>query len=453
MAATFDSDTFIQSVEIYDSTDSTSSVGCLMLYGGLTVYTTANAVSQTQGGGLTMLGGASISKDILIGGLLRNTNTTESTNASNGGIFTLGGLGVTKNLNVNGIASIGNTSLVNTTSANILNTNLTTTNLRLVNLTATNAWITIGSIGTLSIVNETVANSNITTLKSTTNTLGNTVINTTTLSTNTSTGALVIRGGAGIQGPLNVYRDFDVSGAQTGGVGTGGHYIVIQPSTYTDNVTATGGTAPSMVFNSISTPTLAASNANVRTSVASTLFIKAPVAGTNQTISESFALWLDGDLKVTGTLHVTPHYAYIRDEKTVGTNGGTFSSGAWRTRTLNTITSNITGLSLSSNQVTVPAGTYFVEALCPSYGVDNNASRLQNITLGTTVCTSIVCNTPGADSNISIICRQLITVNTITVFELQHRCQSSESADGFGRATGFQTEVYAAIMFEHYHDT
>ena len=129
MAAIFDSDTFIQSVEIYDSTDSTSSVGCLMLYGGLTVYTTANAVSQTQGGGLTMLGGASISKDILLSGLLRNTNITESTNASNGGIFTLGGLGVTKNLNVNGIASIGNTSFVNTTSANILNTNLTTTNI------------------------------------------------------------------------------------------------------------------------------------------------------------------------------------------------------------------------------------------------------------------------------------------------------------------------------------
>ena len=447
MAAVFDSDTFIQSVEIYDSTDSTSSVGSLMLYGGITIYTTANAISQTQGGGMTMLGGASISKDILLNGLLRNTNTTESTNASNGGIFTLGGLGVTKNLNVDGVASIGNTSFVSTTSANILNTNLTTTNLRLTNLTATNAWITIGSIGTLSAVNETVANSNITTLVSTTNTLGNTFINTTTNSTNTSTGALVIRGGVGIQGALNVYRDFNVSGAQTGGVGTQGQYIVIQPSTYTDNTTATGGTAPSMVFNSFARPTLQASNTGVYTTNAATVYIDGgPIAGTNETIGNSYALWINGNIKMNGIFENDSVTAYIRDEKTAGTNGGTFSSGAWRTRVINTITTNGGSfISLSSNQVTLTTGTYIIDAKAPHYSsTSNHAIRWQNITDATT---DILGSNESANNQSTNSCLyDKITITSTKVFELQHRCQSSKSVDGLGRAHGYQTEVYATVF-------
>jgi hypothetical protein len=415
-----------------------------MLYGGLTVYTTANAVSQTQGGGLTMLGGASISKDILMGGLLRNTNTTESTNASNGGIFTLGGLGVTKNLNVNGIASIGNTSLVNTTSANILNTNLTTTNLRLTNLTATNAWITIGSIGTLSIVNETVANSNITALVSTTNTLGNTVINTTTNSTNTSTGALVIRGGAGIQGPLHVYRDFDVSGAQTGGVGTQGQYIAIQPSTYTDNTTATGGTAPSMVFNSFARPTLTATNTGVFTTSAATVYIDGgPIAGTNETIQESYALWVNGAIKATEGISTSSKYAYIRDEKITGTNAGTFTTGAWRTRTLNTITTDIpSSITLSANQITLTSGTYIIEASASGQNVANHAIRFQNITTATT---SILGSSESDTGGSTSVFKNVITITSTNVFELQHRCSTTRANDGFGRAHGFQTEVYAQV--------
>lgn len=49
--------------------------------------------------------------------------------------------------------------------------------------------------------------------------------------------------------------------------------------------------------------------------------------------------------------------AVIQDQKSSGTDGGTFTSGAWRTRTLNTTVLNTigAGFSLSSNQFTLAA--------------------------------------------------------------------------------------------------
>lgn len=50
-----------------------------------------------------------------------------------------------------------------------------------------------------------------------------------------------------------------------------------------------------------------------------------------------------------------------------GTHGGTFTAGAWRTRDLNTVLTNtISGASLSNNQITLPAGKYYVEASAPT---------------------------------------------------------------------------------------
>ena len=91
---------------------------------------------------------------------------------------------------------------------------------------------------------------------------------------------------------------------------TSGAYIQLAASTFTDNNTSASGTAAAMVFNSIAAPTLAATNASVTTTDAATLYIAgAPTAGTNQTITNAYALWvdsgnvqMDGDLTVVGSL-------------------------------------------------------------------------------------------------------------------------------------------------------
>ena len=71
--------------------------------------------------------------------------------------------------------------------------------------------------------------------------------------------------------------------------------------------------------------------------------------------------------------------------KEQGTQGGAFTAGAWQTRDLNTVLTNtITGASLTANQITLPAGKYYVEASAPCTGRANleivHVTRLHNIT-------------------------------------------------------------------------
>jgi len=66
-----------------------------------------------------------------------------------------------------------------------------------------------------------------------------------------------------------------------------------------------------------------------------------------------------------------PLYARIIDEKATATEGGTSVVGGPWTRTLNTIsTSTITGLTLVTSSITVPAGTYRIQWTSPFYRTD-----------------------------------------------------------------------------------
>ena len=57
-------------------------------------------------------------------------------------------------------------------------------------------------------------------------------------------------------------------------------------------------------------------------------------------------------------------FLHVRDEKAANTPGGTFTASAWQKRDLNTVKTNqISGASLASNQITLPAGTYHVMGL------------------------------------------------------------------------------------------
>lgn len=129
---------------------------------------------------------------------------------------------------------------------------------------------------------------------------------------------------------------------------------------------------------------------------------------------------------------------HIEDQKSSGTGGGTFTQGDWRTRDLNTeITNEITGASLASNQITLPAGTYEISANASTYGVSKNMSRLQNITDGTTALwgTSIRSLSSMNASSYSFILGR-ITIADSKVFEIQHRCESTRTTTGFGLAVG-----------------
>jgi len=72
--------------------------------------------------------------------------------------------------------------------------------------------------------------------------------------------------------------------------------------------------------------------------------------------------------------------AIFEDQKADGTDGGTFTSGAWQTRVLNTTSHNtITGASLSANQITLPAGTYHISIVAAAVDVGVHGCKFRNV--------------------------------------------------------------------------
>ena len=141
---------------------------------------------------------------------------------------------------------------------------------------------------------------------------------------------------------------------------------------------------------------------------------------------------------------------HVRDEKAAGTQAGSFSSGSFVTRVLNTVKTNtISGASLASNQITLPAGTYWCEGSAPGHACGNHQARLQNTTASTTLITG--CTMYAASASPGITNRAdiagIFTLSVQSVIELQHRCSSSKTTDGLGPAANFGTEVYAEAVF------
>ena len=93
-------------------------------------------------------------------------------------------------------------------------------------------------------------------------------------------------------------------GAKAGTPSTTGGLINVVASTYTDNNTSGSGTATAFAAHAFQRPTLAATNASVVTTDAATVYIaNAPANGTNETITNPYALWIDdGNMRFDGAI-------------------------------------------------------------------------------------------------------------------------------------------------------
>jgi len=136
-------------------------------------------------------------------------------------------------------------------------------------------------------------------------------------------------------------------------------------------------------------------------------------------------------------------YAIFRDLKNSSTAGGTFTSGAWRTRDINDTQYNgITGASIASNQITLAAGSYFITVTAMAYEVAGNQVRLQNITDSTTTITGQSAYASGSsEGNLS----GYFTIAGSKVFEVQHRSQNTRAAIGFGVDNTFNDNYYTIV--------
>jgi len=140
----------------------------------------------------------------------------------------------------------------------------------------------------------------------------------------------------------------------------------------------------------------------------------------------------------------------LQHKESNNTDGGTISSGAPRTRPLNTEVIDTHDLcTLSSDQFTLEPGTWLIWAKSGVFGVRRHQATLYNDT-DTSVeieGTSEYSRDTDDASNHSFI-EGRFTITASKTFEIQHECETTASGNGFGISSSFglHDEVYASVI-------
>lgn len=167
---------------------------------------------------------------------------------------------------------------------------------------------------------------------------------------------------------------------------------------------------------------------------------------------------LEGFARTTSIIEVTSfkrqdvlgNIAIFEDQKTANTGGGTFTSGADRTRDLNTEVTDLQGFaSVSSNQIALAAGTYMIRWSAPAFSVANHQSFLYNATDASEVKrgTSEKSDTTNSHTTRSVG-STVVVITSSKAFEIRHRCSSTFATNGFGAPDNLGTEVYTRVEIE-----
>lgn len=147
---------FQQAIEINNTTPATSTSASLMLNGGLTIFSTQNALNFNSGGALLILGGSAIQGNTIIGGITQLLNTSIATNISTGALQISGGLSVQGSAfinvgNFNYLQSSISASISNLITSNISTNSLSISSINSQNLSTSNLVVNNISTNTLYI--------------------------------------------------------------------------------------------------------------------------------------------------------------------------------------------------------------------------------------------------------------------------------------------------------------
>ena len=109
------------------------------------------------------------------------------------------------------------------------------------------------------------------------------------------------------------------------------------------------------------------------------------------------------------------------------------------------VTNEITGASLASSQITLPAGTYYIDCAYNGWATDELATRLYNTT-DSSVAVLGMNSGPNTNSNNTSNHKSHIrgrfTLSGQKVLELQHRQQVASIPNALGKPHNFQEEIY-----------
>lgn len=180
---------------------------------------------------------------------------------------------------------------------------------------------------------------------------------------------------------------------------------------------------------------------------------------------DSWAVFYHGRV-ATESLHgisLKTTYFHIQDRKPSGTQSGTFSALAWRTRALNTVCYNdITGAllgedigaGLAANQFKLPAGRYEVSIIAAAVDVGNHQAKLYNVTDATDQLIGLSCNNTQSSSDpvcTNAVISGFFVLAAPKVFELRHYCSEGTGTYGFGEMCNFGVdEIYADVKIKRF---
>lgn len=134
---------------------------------------------------------------------------------------------------------------------------------------------------------------------------------------------------------------------------------------------------------------------------------------------------------------------HVTEEYGTGTSV-TLTASAWNTRALNTTRTNEISASLASNQITLPAGTYFIDAEIAGVNATHKA-KLYNVTAGTDLINGLtVAGAQGFGGGSTSRVRGRFTIAGSTVFEIRHWVTNGSTSGGTPASSGL-AEVYSDV--------
>jgi hypothetical protein len=317
-------------------------------------------------------------------------STAASTSTNSGALTVAGGVGI------GGALYVANTSYI--AGAQILTT-ATIVNFGVSKLTAGTDTAISSSTGAVTIWNTSTLQTVTDRGSTTTNAMS---IKSTASSTSTNTGALTVVGGVGIGGGVYVggsitATNYYVTGGSlvfTGNISapawtTSGIRHVSIPATLTD--TSSTGTVANAYSNAFGGNTIAAANTVTFTNY-STVFVNAPTAGTNVTITNSYSIITAGGVLINNTASSTnTSTGALQVAGGVGIGGALYIANASYINGAQILTTATIG---SFGVTSIAAGTDTVVSSSTGVIIIWNTSTLQSVTnRGSTTTNAISINT------------------------------------------------------------
>lgn len=218
-----------------------------------------------------------------------------------------------------------------------------------------------------------------------------------------------------------------------------GNTFILRPA-------ATNSGATTLNINSLGAKT-------VRTSAGAALSGGELVSGTD------YLCWYDGtDVRILSQVSTSSITAITRSifghTAANTTAGGTATAVTWTKYPLATTHENsISGCSIASSVITLPNGTYYVDAEATFYKTNSARLRLRDTSGGGSSVTLLGTTPRGADGSSVGVTARLRGKFTVSggpkTHELQYYVEDGETTSGLGNpSSSGETELYGFVVFE-----